>query len=277
MHTNMKIFLCAFTFIFCMYSCKSKMLSEVQHAELIEAIELYKITNGKYPQNKNAFFFQEIIPFIKKRSLFKANDKLLFLNFPNSDPAENFQKIPIHILVDRTGKPIMYNVNAHGNFNFQIDTLPFLSDHYEFKLEFIRSNPYRIYDSNDTTEYYRDLQKSNYYLDQQIFFYKKDIPGLSKSLEVFKQDHQTYPICCSKYFVNFLLLYAEDNVTISLEHDFCILNDKFKVSIYRTSKSDGPFPFLSYCYRDTDKSYSLYYTGKNVIDEMGLGDDVLLQ
>ena len=88
----MKPIICIIAFTLFLSSCENKTLDEAQQIELNKALEAYKSRNGYYPQNQNAFFFQEIIPFIEKRSLFKANHKLLFLNVPNSGPSQKFSK-----------------------------------------------------------------------------------------------------------------------------------------------------------------------------------------
>jgi len=270
MHANMKIFLCAFTFILCMYSCKSKMLSEVQHAELIEAIELYKITNGKYPQNKNAFFFQEIIPYLGKRSLFSRNIKQMYVNLSNDDSIAQYHKIPMYYLCSKNGKPIKCIAKPKVGFDFQIDTSSFIIEGNFFEhVELIR-------DSFGIEFNVQDTMNNDYYFAQQIFFLKNGINDLLKVLEEYKIVHNTYPRCCGKYFINYLLLFVRDDFVQSWPHDFLVLEGRIKVPIYRTLNSSGNFPYLSYCFDKDNNDFVVYYTGKNKIDEMGLGDDVLL-
>ena len=162
---------------------------------------------------------------------------------------------------------------APGKFDFQLDTLPYFSDNHNFnKIDLISPKP-GPYISDDSTEYHRALYNSNDDRDRQIYFLKKGIPELF-NMEKYKKAHNTYPECCGKYFVNYLFFFMGDGLGQSLPHDYLLFDNKIKVPIYKTQ--DGPFPFPSYCFNHVNNSFSVYYTGKNAIDEMGLGDDVLL-
>ena len=243
-------------------------LSDTLNQEINAAMKQYKDRHGRYPQNENALFFQALIPYLGDNAIWAKNVKTIFVEIHSLDDSADVQKVPVYILINGAGKALKLVKKGEVEFELTIDPNWTFSDSLlQGKLAI------GAYERPDPA--HRDTTNFNYYYEQQLHYLKKGAPLLVASIEAYKRHYRHYPECCGKYFLGYLLPFMENNMQ-SIEYEFVTITNGWEIPIYRSSNANELFPFLSYCFDPVKNTYCLYFTGKNGVDERGLGDDTLL-
>ena len=257
----------------CILSCSySNIMDKYQYIEMHEAMESYRKRNGEFPKNENLLFFQEIMPYLGNIKLFNNNVEIMFVNFNSYEDTLNSQRVPLYIFLTNDGNAVKYIKKGKDGFDFVVDAKRRLDESQ------LNGKLLILPESGSGSTVLHDTTNFEYYYEQQLFYLKESTKYIVNDLENYKKHNKVYPDCCGKYFINYLIPYLEGEVNKALlEYDFLTLGYGSKIPIFKTGNSNKHFPFLSYCFNKSKNNYILYFTGRNRIDEMGLGDDEIMR